>query len=238
MRSRTAKDGKVSKADPRSPACCPPVPVFQMVLAVASIVIVGIWAYQTSFQGALLFDDGPLISDNRRIRTLWPITPLLSATTRPVVEVSLALNYALSGKQLWSYHAVNLALHVLVALLFFGLVRRTLEFSRYRPGVGEASWGAALSCALVWVAHPLNTQSVTYMIQRAEVLMGLCYLLTLYALARGHSAAAPQGWYAIGVLSCALGMGSKPIMVTAPLMALLYDRIFLAGSVRQALRRL
>jgi tetratricopeptide (TPR) repeat protein len=78
---------------------------------------------------------------------------------------------------------------------------------------------------------------VTYTVQRAESLMGLCYLLVLYGLARG--AAAPRGifWYVVAALACLLGMATKEVMASAPLMALLYDRTFLAGSFREALRR-
>ena len=82
--------------------------------------------------------------------------------------------------------------------------------------------------ALIWVVHPLQTQSITYLIQRAESLMGLFYLLTLYCVIRG--AGSPRGgwWYAAAIISSALGMGSKAVMVTAPVAVLLYDRAFLS----------
>ncbi len=67
--------------------------------------------------------------------------------------------------------------------------------------------------------------------------MGLWYLLTLYCALRGASARRSGGWHAASVACCALGMASKPIIVTCPLMTLLYDRTFLAGSFTQALRR-
>ncbi len=82
--------------------------------------------------------------------------------------------------------------------------------------------------------HPLQTQSVTYIVQRAEALMGLWYLATLYCVLRSTTAPQPSRWQTAAILNCALGMASKPIMVTAPLMVLLYDRVFLAGSFRRA----
>jgi tetratricopeptide (TPR) repeat protein len=81
----------------------------------------------------------------------------------------------------------------------------------------------------------LQTESVTYIVQRAESLVGLFYLLTLYCVIR--SASGSWWWYAAAVAACALGMASKEIMVSAPLIVLLYDRAFLAGSFREAWRR-
>ena len=89
--------------------------------------------------------------------------------------------------------------------------------------------------------HPLHTQAVTYVIQRSESLMGLFYLLTLYGLVRCGEATTTGGrrflWAAVAVVCCAAGMATKEVMVTAPLVALLYDRTFLAGSLPAALRR-
>jgi 4-amino-4-deoxy-L-arabinose transferase-like glycosyltransferase len=68
--------------------------------------------------------------------------------------------------------------------------------------------------------HPLQTESVTYVVQRAEALVGLFYLLTLYCLLRGATTKRGAAWYAAGVGACALGMASKEVMVSAPLVAL------------------
>ena len=138
---------------------------------------------------------------------------------------------------MWGYHATNLAIHLAAALLLFGLLRRTFLLPAMRDGWGAAATPLALAVALLWAVHPLQTESVTYVVQRAESLVGLFYLLTLYGLVRGATAARPLGWYAVSALACLLGMASKEVMVSAPLVALLYDRTFLAGSFREALRR-
>ena len=67
--------------------------------------------------------------------------------------------------------------------------------------------------------------------------MGLFYLLTLYCFIRGAGSARPIFWYFTAVVACLLGMATKEVMATAPLIVLLYDRTFLAGSLRGALRR-
>ncbi len=106
-----------------------------------------------------------------------------------------------------------------------------------RDRFGGASTGLAAAVALIWALHPLQTESVTYIVQRVESLMGLCYLLTLYAVIRGASSERPWPWYAACVAACAVGMGVKEVIATAPVIVLLYDRAFLSGSFRKAFRR-
>jgi len=203
----------------------------------ATILAAGVGAYLNSFSGVFLFDDHRSIVPNYQIRSLWPPTlPLIVGTSRPVIHWSLALNYACGGLHVFGYHLVNLTIHLLAALMLYGLIRRTLLTPRLRETYGAASSSLALVVTLLWVVHPIQTQSVTYVIQRAESLAGLCYLLTVYCAIRSVGAMRPRWWHTGAILACALGMGTKPVVVTAPLMVLLYDRIFLAGSVRAALR--
>jgi len=158
-------------------------------MAIGSVIAAGaIAVYSRTFSVPFLFDDGPAIVDNRTIRHLstafWP-APDTTAGGRPILNLSLAINYAISGTAVWSYHALNLAIHVLAGLTLFGIVRRTLA-----PRAGSAASLTAFSAALLWTLHPLQTESVTYIVQRAESLMGLFYLLTLYCFIRG---AEPDG---------------------------------------------
>ncbi len=191
-------------------------------------------AYANSLGTPFVFDDGLSIADNPTIRHLGRIGTVLSppragsVCARPVINLSLALNYAISGLNPWSYHALNLLIHAAAALLLFGLVRRTLA----------GRWGtlAAWATALLWALHPLQTESVTFVIQRTESLMGLFYLLTLYAFVRSVQEAS-RAWAFGCVLACFAGMATKEVMVSAPLLVLLCDRTFLAGSFRAAWAR-
>jgi tetratricopeptide (TPR) repeat protein len=156
---------------------------------------------------------------------------------RPVVNLSFALNYAIHGESVWGYHATNLAIHLLAALTLFGIVRRTLTLPALWQRFAHAAAALALAIALIWTVHPLQTDAVTYTVQRTESMMGLLYLLTLYCLLRGSQARRAAWWQAAAVAACLLGMGCKEAMATAPIVAILYDRIFLSGSFRQVLRR-
>lgn len=200
------------------------------------LVGLGLLAYHNSFHGPFIFDDSTWIVDNDSIRSLWPPGPVLTATPRPVVNLTLAVNYALGGTSVVGYHVVNLAIHVASALVLYGVVRRTL----LRPGTSTRSPGEATSFAAaagaIWLVHPLQTQSVTYVVQRSESLMGLFYLASLYCVIRGAEGRRRVFWQAGAIASCWIGMMAKEVMATAPLVILLYDRIFLTASWTRLVR--
>jgi len=92
--------------------------------------------------------------------------------------------------------------HLLAAVVLFGILRRTLEGEKLRDRFGDASVWLAGVIALIWVVHPLQTESVTYIVQRTESLMGLFLLLTLYCTIRGSHSVRPKAWYLAAVISC------------------------------------
>ena len=210
-----------------------------------TIVAAGLLAYHNSLHGPFLFDDLRAIPENPHLRHLWPLWGALTApfstaaSGRPVVSLSLALNYAVGGLNVVGYHAFNLTVHVLTALVLFGVVRRTLSRAALRRTYGQAASSLAFATSVIWVVHPMLSEAVDYTIQRTELLMGLCFLLTLYCAIRSFSAVASRvgQWHAAAVASCALGMGSKEVMVTAPLLVLLYDWLFESPSFSELYRR-
>jgi hypothetical protein len=214
-----------------------------IALALAFVGLAALAAYGNSFTGAFLFDDCPWIVENAGIRHLWPIWHVLLPPSdvlvggRPVVSLTLAINYALGGTSVWGYHAVNLAIHILAAWTLLGIVRRTLLLPRLHERFGSAALPLAMIAALVWAVHPLQTESVAYVIQRTEALAGLFFLLTLYCVLRGATSERAIIWYVASIAACLLGMATKEVMATAPVIVLLYDRTFLAGSFREAWRR-
>lgn len=213
------------------------------VPAAVAIAIAGLAAFGNSLDGAFVFEDGPAVVANETIRRLSPLSEVLSPPVdsavagRPLVNLTLALNYAWAGLDVRPYHAVNLAIHLAAALTLFGLVRRTLSLPVWRGRFDAAAPVLAIAVALLWAVHPLQTASVSYVGGRTETLLGLCFLLTLYCYVRGATSARWLPWHLAAVVACALGMASDVGMVAAPLVALLYDRAFLSGTFGDALRR-
>ena len=224
------------------------------LIAAVVLAIAGLVTYANSLQVPFVFDDGASIVHNRTIRDLGNLAAVLSppgdgvtVAGRPILNLSLAINYAIGGLAVRSYHVVNLALHVLAALTLFGILRRTLALMSAREDSARPDHSLSprevtflsLAAALLWEVHPLTTEAVTYIIQRAESLMGLCYLVTVYGFIRAAGSTAREtawGWLALSALACAAGLGTKEVMVSAPLIVLAYDVILGRRDLGSALR--
>lgn len=202
-------------------------------------------AYANTFGVPFVFDDVATVTQNPSLThftSAFTPPPGLSVTGRPLANLSLALNHALSGESVWSYHALNLALHLANTLLLFSLLRRTLPLSSpARESRDRTTTLAAFTAASLWSLHPLHTAAVTYVMQRTELLAATATLFALYAFVRGTSTstspapAAPR-WLIVSVLAALAGMASKETAVVIPVLVLVYDRTFLAPSWAAALR--
>ncbi len=200
------------------------------VVCVATILAAGIASYCNTLQVPFLFDDIARIVNEPSIRTLWPPSVAMQNSNRPFGQYTFALNYACHGYDVFGFHLVNLGIHLVGALFLYGFVKRSLR--RCGPRYHPSAELLAFSIALVWVVHPLNTQAVTYIVQRLESLMGLAYLATLYCFARSQDSKTSWFWLLCSIVACAFGMGCKEVMVSAPLVVLWYDRAFMASSWR------
>lgn len=189
------------------------------------LIFTGLAAYHNTLPNDFIFDDHPHILLDESIRDLSDWRSVLGRTQRPVIKLTLAINYAMDRLEPRGYHLCNLLIHVGSALLLYGVVRRTLlQPILGRRFVSSAPW-LALSVAMLWQLHPLNTQSVTYLIQRGESLMGFFFLLTLYSAIR-YGMFGSMAWAIMGIAACLLGVGCKPVMVSAPLVVVLWDYTF------------
>ena len=215
------------------------------MLAAGLIVLAATAAYSNSLQCSFVFDDQSDIVDNASIKHLWPIWDVFIVANnggvvlygRPVVNFRLALNHAIGGLDPFCYHLTNVLVHLLAGLTLFGIVRRTLSLPSIGGRLAEVATPLALAATLIWILHPLQTQAVTNAVQRYESMMGLFYLLALYAAIRCGTSPRSRHWAAAAVTAALLSMGCKEVAVSIPITILLYDRAFLAGSFREAWRR-
>ena len=212
------------------------------LVAAALIAAAALVAYANTMRVPFVFDDVSGILSNPSIRKLQDLGAVLQPPTkttlsgRPIANLSLAINYWADGTSTWGYHALNLLIHVLGGIALFGIVRRTLRLPVLEGRFGEDAPFLAVLIALLWAVHPLQTEAVTYVVQRVESLAGLFYLLTLYAFIRSAGSPRPRAWQAGAAVACLLGMLTKEVMVTAPLIVFLYDRTFISGSFSRVWR--
>lgn len=202
-------------------------------LYILLICLAVVAAFASGIDGVFVLDDDHHIINNRNIRTLWPPWAPLLGTTRPLIQASNALNYAISGLASWSYHLVNIALHLGAAVTLFGIAWRILaRFSATK----ENALGLAAAGAAIWAVHPLQTESVTYIIQRGEVAMGLAVFVMLYCFLRATESPKSTRWLAGAFIALLIGYTAKPIMIVAPLLLWLVDRQFVSDTFRGAFR--
>ena len=236
---------------PRASDSIPGAPGWRAALIALAVVL----AYANSLQGPFVLDDQAAIAQNLQIRALWPPgdvflpDPESPVAGRPLVNLSLAINYAAGGLDVRGYHLVNIGLHLVCALLAFGLIRRTLHLLGPRrlrwlladgadlTNRAHSADNLALAAALLWAVHPLTSEAVDYLTQRSESMMAACYLLTLYAANRALTGTRRTAWQTGAVIACAAGMLCKEAMATAPLIVALYDRAFAFESWRDGLRQ-
>jgi tetratricopeptide (TPR) repeat protein len=211
-------------------------------------------AYSSAIAAPFVFDDIPAIDRNPSIRQLTPISVPLQpprdtpVAGRPVVNLTLAVNYAVNDLlgiaqdppavdplRTVSYHVLNILIHCASGLLLFGILRRTV--TRFDTGELDSDRVAGVA-TLLWLLHPIQTESVDYTVQRTELLVSWFYLLTLYCSIRVWQDDKPNRrrlWVLLAVVACAAGMGSKEVMITAPLVVALYDRTFFSRSWSEVL---
>ena len=207
------------------------------LLVLASLV------HLRALHAPFVFDDTISIVHNEYIESLWPLARALDAPTgtcadgRPLVALSLAVNYALGGRQVEGYHLFNVLVHALVSLALYALARtwmRTLGLDRRL----RVAWAFVL--ALLWSVHPLVTSTLDHVVYRNEALMALAFLCTLLGALRGFEAERASGarraCFLFALLACLLGTGCKEVIVGAPLAVWLLDRSLVSHTFGRALR--
>jgi tetratricopeptide (TPR) repeat protein len=223
-----------------------------LFLGVSVLGVAVFLVYWPAASVPFFFDDSAAIVDNPSIRQLWPLVgrdtspgPLNPPKAnpfraRPFVNLSLAVNYYFGGLDPFGYRIVHIVVHALSAMLLWGIVARTLRLDCFRGRFDGVAEPLSFAAALVWALHPVNTESVVYVTQRTELLMGLCYLATVYCSIRYWTTDRPKAratFLVLGTLACTSGMLSKEMIASAPVMVLLFERTFVTGSFRRALRR-
>ncbi|MGE5215380.1 MAG: tetratricopeptide repeat protein [Chloroflexota bacterium] len=206
------------------------------------IAAVGILAYSNTFYAPFVFDDTSSIVGNRVIRNMANFltnrTGYKYNPRRFVGYLSFAFNYWLGGVNVVGYHIFNLAVHLGAAMLVYCFCRLSFQTPFLRESrFARGSPLIALVAALLFVAHPLQTEAVTYVVQRLASLATLFYLaaLVLYIKARLAQETEGEGFkkfillYSLSLLFVVIAMKTKEIAFTLPITIMLYDFFFFPG---------
>ena len=205
-------------------------------LPAALVVAVAAACYANTLHAAFQFDDYLHVVNDPALRDLGAAFASAWRTNRGVATLTFALDYACHGLALPGWHLVNLVVHALNGLLVLALGLRLAAAAG--PAERPPSPAPAVTAALLFVAHPVQTEAVTYVVQRQASLATLFYLLALWLYAEGRRL--PRGrlaraaWF--GALAATLlALRTKEIAFTLPLALCLYEWLFGAGRARRRL---
>jgi protein O-mannosyl-transferase len=216
------------------PAIHPPFPV-KHLLAIGLMAIITLAAYANTFRVPFQFDDAPNIVSNPSIafRTLsveWfeQLIKLNSDSIRVFSYFTFALNHHFGGLNVFGYHLVNFLIHLSSGLLFYWFLLLTFNLPSLKERYGSVAFPIALFSSLIFLVHPIQTQSVTYIVQRMASMAGAFYLLTMVLYIKGRLSSGQKRllFWAGAVLSYLLGLFTKENVAILPLFVALYELYF------------
>jgi hypothetical protein len=242
------------------------------LLSILLIAALAVIIYSNSFYNSFHFDDTPSIVENYAIHR-FDIQEIFSTSSRPILGLTFALNYYFGKLNVFGYHLVNLMLHIANGVMLYFILLWTINpppLPNPPPQGGRAGEGVfsadtstnfrlPLYASLIFIAHPIQTQAVTYIVSRSSVLATTFYLLSLLLFIKAFDErskndnppipplekggeggfvqmiestdqhALSSNLYFLGAfLASCLGMGTKQIAATLPLMLLIYDFYFIS----------
>ena len=203
--------------------------------SIAALIILSLMiflSYMNVINAEFQFDDELVIVNSRIIKNpdrLSDINFLTSVVSggRPVTDATFALNYYYGRLDPRGYHIVNIFLHICVSILVFFFVKKTLHLANSKDELSPDV--AALAVSFLFALHPVNTQSVSYISQRAVLLCTFFYIIAvlLFIKSTEQTGFKKPVFYMAAIVVSILAMGSKTTAVSLPFMLLLYDYSFL-----------
>ena len=205
-------------------------------LTVLVFIALGFFLYSNTLESPFVFDDTRRILDNSDIRLQeLSVDNLLnaaigenSARSRPIGNISFALNYYFHKYELVGYHIVNIFIHILTGILLWLILKKTLSLESVRADVSHGDW-IALFAAMLWLVHPVQTQTVTYIVQRLTGLAAMFSLLSFLFYLKGRLTAKigyRWAWFSGAVLGWFLALGCKQNAAMLPFFIFLYEWYF------------
>ncbi len=201
-------------------------------------------AHSNSFDCSWQFDDITNIKNNEYLHlvdlSLQNLQKTLVADPgrpgtiyRPVACLTFGLNHYFGGLHVLGYHLLNMAVHIICSILLFLFLRHTLNSFSFNREYSSKSNLIAFMAALMWAIHPIQVQSVTYIVQRMNSLAGLFYILSMYCYAKGRTSCGNGStvtFFSLCAVSFVLAFGSKENAVLLPVSLVLYEVIVIHGG--------
>ena len=212
---------------------------------VLAFLLVGAAVYSNTLHSPFVFDDGPSITRNPTIKNLENFfgnsTGYDKYPTRFIGYFSFALNYSIGAFDPFGYHVFNLTIHLINSLLVYFLVLATFRTPFMETSVsGTAARDISLISGMLFLVHPVQTEAVTFVVQRLTSLTTMFYLVSLlfYIKSRTEYGSRSKNseykfllYLAGSLIFCALAMKTKEISFTLPFIILIYECFFFQGPI-------
>ncbi|VEN74265.1 conserved membrane hypothetical protein [Candidatus Desulfarcum epimagneticum] len=207
-------------------------PLISQALLFVTIVM-GVWGvYAGALGGGFVLDDWSLILHNPTLRIQdlsWSEIQRIVVGLRPVSTLTFALNHLFFPESLAAYHAVNIVIHIAAGIFLFFFVQITLGLSSAKAPSGINARFSAYAVSILWLFHPVNTQSVSYIVQRQNAMAGMFFIASMLFYAKARLAPKPPNarlWAAGCALAGVLAVGSKENAAALPVFIFLYEWFF------------
>jgi len=216
-------------------------PVQFNIIAILVIIVVGYLSYSNSLNGEMIFDDINIIQQNDRLHDLdnfKDINKWVSPNGRNFAMFSFAINYSIHENNVFGYHLFNLIIHLIYGCFVFLLARLILSISIF-DNIPQRKYSGLMAffIALICVLHPIQTQAVSYIVQRMASMAGMFYIMSLFFYGKGRLLHVKDGFdirvillYLFALFSVILGLLTKQIVITIPFVILLFELFFIRNK--------
>ena len=222
-----------------------------VVFAVIAFSLLIFSIYWNTLDGSWQFDDIPNITDNPQVhldklsltglkRAIFSDQRNPDTFYRPVACISFALNYYSGGLDVFGYHLVNILIHLFTSIFLFLFIYNTLNLPSLRTGHASKSYTVAMLATILWAINPIQTQAVTYIVQRMASLAGMFYIMGMYFYLKSRTAVKNRDKILLIVpcfLAFVLALGSKENAVMLPMSLLLYEILIIQQETNETFKK-
>ena len=213
-----------------------------LILALTLLVLIPV-LYWNSLNVPFVYDDIDQIQINSNIRitelSYEQLSHCWTSGTRPVAMVSFALNYYFGGLSVTGFHAVNILIHLTAALFLYLFVYHTLRLPLIKTTYNSHARHIAFLTTLLWATSPVQTQAVTYIVQRMTSMSAMFFIMSMYFYLKGRTVPKKRFiFFGLCIFSGLSAMGTKENAYMLPPVLFLYDFFLIQGLSRKNTRRL
>ena len=226
-------------------------PCRKNVFAVVALFIIVLSVYSNSFDASWHFDDEYSILKNNALHmtdltwqnvknTFYASSDGRGRLDRPAACLSFAFNYYFGGTEVHGYHIINLLIHFLSSVFLFLFIYHTLNLPILKERYSANSYFISLLATVLWAINPLQTQAVTYVVQRMASMAGMFYIMAMYFYLKGRTSGPKllgSAHYFLCIICGILAVGSKENAVMLPMVILLYDLFLIQGVTKKSLKK-